>query len=801
MKKGNHPLKDSDESGGRISKAVVDLLRRQVADRGIVIWYDPQKAYTQLASRLVIEGVSVFRFEDSFFRLRDQLEPLLDFVNEKGTMRPDSDVPPRVIVYVPLGRMETYNSLIEVETAGVVVEPYASRAEQDSRLGRFVEVVFKEVAPAKAQNLARQSDEGLLTLDELDRMALEAVSTGAGALQVVFGNVSAEEMLLLFVASGVHDEKIAAKLALPEIARLAESELGLASSPVTDARSFRIVLRRYILVSELLIAIPEDQRPDALSGLVTPENPANCDSISYLCRHWRNRLDLQDAFADAAVVIERELSLSLQSLPLDALESNETFSMIEHLWIERAVSCFAGGVASTALEIANKRIHGFWPRKLPELQLGWRVIESAAELSLQAERVEKALRQRKWTLVELVEAYTHHAEPWMRLDRLARELETRHARWEAAGEESGRFEIMMAKARERYATVAAGLAEAYADRLQAAMFDSGGLPNQAETFRRMVSPALEKGKAGKIGKTAFLMVDALRYEMAAQLIEGLERDFDVSLEPVLGQLPGITQIGMASLLPGAESGLSLEHKSGGLDVRIRETSVSSRKDRIEWLIGEAGDPICVCKLADVLKPSFKRRKDFSSAHLVVVTSQEIDLLGEEGDEEGIRLYLDDVLEKLRRGIRALARSGVKQFVVASDHGFLYLHGGDPGLRMDPPGGQTAELHSRVWIGEGGVSDEGYFRMKASELALGGPFDVAFPRGLAMFKVKGGASDYFHGGISPPEHILPVTTLTVRKGGAAKGESRLMLSIAKPAITNRLFSITAELAGEGLFPDT
>ena len=47
---------------GRISAAAVELLRRQVADRGLVVWYDPQKAYGRLAARLGIADCAVLRF-------------------------------------------------------------------------------------------------------------------------------------------------------------------------------------------------------------------------------------------------------------------------------------------------------------------------------------------------------------------------------------------------------------------------------------------------------------------------------------------------------------------------------------------------------------------------------------------------------------------------------------------------------------------------------------------------------------------------------------------------------------------
>ncbi len=40
---------------GRVSAAVAALLRRQVADRGIVVWYDPQQSYGELAKGFTIE--------------------------------------------------------------------------------------------------------------------------------------------------------------------------------------------------------------------------------------------------------------------------------------------------------------------------------------------------------------------------------------------------------------------------------------------------------------------------------------------------------------------------------------------------------------------------------------------------------------------------------------------------------------------------------------------------------------------------------------------------------------------------
>lgn len=39
---------------GRVSAAIQELLARQVPERGIVVWYDPQKTYAQMVKRLAL---------------------------------------------------------------------------------------------------------------------------------------------------------------------------------------------------------------------------------------------------------------------------------------------------------------------------------------------------------------------------------------------------------------------------------------------------------------------------------------------------------------------------------------------------------------------------------------------------------------------------------------------------------------------------------------------------------------------------------------------------------------------------
>jgi hypothetical protein len=778
-----------------VSTSVEALLRRQVTDRGLVVWYDPQQTYGGMSECIAIEDCQILRYESGFFRLRERLEPLLECVDEDGALKPDADIPPRAIVYVPMARQETAYALIEAETAGVVVEPDAPSPDRNSRLGRMVEEVFKKVAPAKAAHLARQADDGLLTVEDLDRLAGEAGSAATGALQIVFGQASAEEILLQFASQPARDSDLQAKSALPELVGLLQSETGLAVPEPKSCAVLRAECVRRMLLADLLAGMPAAEVPQALSATELPESPAHCDTITRICRQWRNRTDLKDAYAKAAEDTELEMGLAAIEWDVAKLNGKETFPFIDHLLLNHAVDCFLREDTAAATDMATDRAARFWARERPESQLAWRVVESAGGLVQVSKRVSAMLGQRKWTLDEIIDAYALHADPWMRLDRVSRDMESRHARWETVVTETEVFEKLIARVRGIYASCAGLVAETYAHAIQQAGFASSRHGEHARVFRDWVLPEVSGD-----GKTAYFLVDALRYEMATELTEGLAAEFETSIEPVIGRLPGITPVGMAALLPFAEDGLLLDVAQGKLAVKIGDMPVPSRSQRLAWLSEQAGVPVCSAKLAEILKPSFLRRKDFSAARLIVVTSQEIDLLGEEGDEEGIRLYLVDVLEKLRRAVRLLAKAGISRFIIAADHGFVFAPGIDPGLTMDAPGGNTVDLHPRVWIGEGGLAGEGFLRVKASEMAIQGSLELAFPLGLGSFRVKGGTSAYFHGGISPAENVLPVVRLAPVTALSSVGQATVKLAMAKPLITNRLFSVTVEMTTEGLFEE-
>ena len=309
-----------------------------------------------------------------------------------------------------------------------------------------------------------------------------------------------------------------------------------------------------------------------------------------------------------------------------------------------------------------------------------------------------------------------HNTPWCLLDTHHRHMERRCHTFDfdlSGGHDT--LEQLVSKARERYMQVGGALAERFLRSYHGGGFKIAERLRQVETFELYVKPRLAAGKI------AYVWVDALRYEMAAELAEALADDFAIELQAAVGTAPTVTEIGMAALLPGAAGAAIVPAGESKLALRIGDVIIKDRKDRIAYLKASAGVSVTDVKLDDLLpSPKKKVRDAIRDAGLVLVTTQEIDALAEGDNIPLARRTMDDVLHELRRAFRVLADLGVKTIVVAADHGYLFGDELGDDMKIDPPGGETADLHRRVWVGRGG---SGRSRLSAranlADFGLGG----------------------------------------------------------------------------------
>src|SRR5260370_14509844 len=98
--------------------------------------------------------------------------------------------------------------------------------------------------------------------------------------------------------------------------------------------------------------------------------------------------------------------------------------------------------------------------------------------------------------------------------------------------------------------------------------------------------------------------------MAGELSRLVKDDLELEIQPAIGTIPTITEIGMAALLPKANESLKVVAVGGGkLALEIGGKIIKDRKDRIAFLKEYARATDFECKLDDLLPKPNKKEND------------------------------------------------------------------------------------------------------------------------------------------------------------------------------------------------
>ncbi|NLY01638.1 MAG: PglZ domain-containing protein [Rhodopirellula sp.] len=772
-------------SAAVVTDHLVKLVAEQVKLHGLVVWYDPGRVYEEAAKVLELPDTTVMRYEDSFFDLRWRID-------QQGLM--EGEEPPRLVIYVPVAQNQTYHALIEFEAAGVVMQPGQQPPARNTRLAVVARNALRSVLGEEAVvEVEKQVEAGRLTLADLDALAARGGEASRGVLTLAFGTGNSQEIALAFLSDNGRDGEIEKKGATGELRELLR-EFDFNGPEDTALDDLRLRLARHVLLTDLIVGLGQAV-PSPLASSPIASTEAGREACAALAKAWRLRRDMRESYVAAARQVEQEFSLDSMAFEEKAIEELETFPAIERALLRHAEKRLLEATDGDVLTLAESRSRRFWCDAEPQLQTRWGLVASAAEVLLEAQRVEQVLKKAPASLAGVIREYAQSSQPWCLLDTYHRNMESRWHNFEPHGGDDENLEKLIIRARQRYVAVGSEVARVFVTRLRERSQDKGVL-RQRDVFQKHVKPALGKEKI------AYVWVDALRFEMGRELARLLGDDFAVEIQTVVAAAPTITEIGMAALLPGAhETAKVVSVGDGKLALEIGGNTIRDRKDRVAFLKERAGVAVFDAKLDDLLpKPSKRVREGISSAQLALVTSQEIDELCEQDNIAQARRQMDGVLNDLRRGVRVLADLGVERIVLAADHGHLFAEELSEDMKVEAPGGETVDLHRRVWVGRGGQADDALLRMPLSSLGMDGEFDLAAPLTFACFKCKGGARAYFHGGLSPQEALVPVLIMkplakpTVR----THAEINWQLSPGSQKLTTRFFSVQVGGASGGLF---
>lgn len=781
---------------GLVKDKLIDLIKKQLAEHGTVVWYDAERQYEHLASQIKSSHVGdakIYHYhpDTGFFSLREEIEKIWCSL--------DLDKAPKALIYVPLEQSASHYALIEYEVGGCVMQPAQTPPELNSALSAVARLALQPVFPAaRLEEIINDVDAGKLSLDEIDRIAERGVEAQTGTLSIIFGTGNIPEVVLRFLTDTSIDKKIAEKHAEKDIAKIISETLGVDFTSYLDANTLRTQASRLILATDFIetlgAIVPESLKTIQLASQTTARR-----ACLEFAQQWRNRRDLIPSYVKAAQEVQAALRVEVLDINLDLLSQTDTFRANEERLQILIEESLLKRPSHGLLELIQKRISGFWSSQTPEIKTRWEVILNAGRVIVEAARIESGLKGKQWSASKLFAEYVYGDNAWCQLDTAQRHLERDVLRYDLKVEQNDSLQRLLAYASQHYTMIVNRLAEQFTQTYRAEGFRLRDVQLQTDIFHDVVNPHLRSKK-----RVAYILVDAFRYEMGREflsLIQVSEPTWATNIVPAIATPPTITDIGMAALMPGAQDGIELKAENDNLVPYINGKPLRNSKGRFERLKQFVGNDIMQVTL-DEIAPLTKKKllQDLSKAPFVLVSaSDDIDGLGENSPPKA-RRYMDDIFSSLRRGLSALFNAGFQEVVITADHGFILAERLDDSQKIDAPEGQTVLLKRRVWVGRGGATHDAIMRFSLSEFGIGGNLELATPLGLAVFKVQGGNTEYFHGGLALQELVIPVLSVQslAQPASSLAPSIQWKLKMGSHKITSPYVSVTVEGKSSDIF---
>ena len=501
-------------------------------------------------------------------------------------------------------------------------------------------------------------------------------------------------------------------------------------------------LWRYVLFGEFAFDMKEPL-PNTFKNVPRPPEEAR-HIIEDVCNRLRSDPKVGTFYMKQAACVENELNLSKHFYTAIQLGNRDTFPFEERLFLHEAVKALSNGNTDLTRMMISSCKNSIWLIK-GESQAEWDLVSSGLKLMESCDDIERQLANYAHSLTDIVSFYTSNIRE---SDRLHREFEQALIDlMEPTCVLDGLVELV----RGRYNRLTEKVQVLFTKHVKVMGWPPTGLLSNSEVFDRFICEAL-KDKGQRI---AYLLVDSLRYEMGVELQKLLSEDHSVTLFNACAQLPSITRVGMASLLPSAHTELTLTVKNEEIIPMLAGRPVITVDQRMDSFRRRYGDRFAETDLGNFINKKFKIP---DTVDLLVVRSREIDSLLENNPETTLGLIIN-TLKQVRVALAKLKNDGFNEAVIATDHGFflnIQAEAGD--ICNKPPGNWPVNVHDRMLLGIG-RDDGNNVVMPTEKLNIKCELpQAAFPYSMAPYRA---GVLYFHGGISLAEIITPVLVVRMQ----------------------------------------
>ena len=768
-----------------VKNYIEQLIKKQIKEHGIVVWYDPDGCYRSMISEINWTNVPLIKYEGSYYGVRFKTEQYFEGVTRN-----------KLLIYLDTKRDTNNFPLIELEKAGCVIEPHGS-VERNTNLTVVAKEAFSEkISQEMIRNICKKIEDKTITIDEIEKIVESAKSIDTAALSIIYNTNEPQSIILNFLANQSLDQSIQERKLEKELSKLIVTYLGIKVKASFSLEQLRDKIIETVFMVDFIDSLKDGPVKEKYKGLDLPNKENYISSIKGIVNLWRDRSDIVEEYIRESEKIQKIYDITRETFAPKDIIDVQTFSVVDTMLINTCLSEVDNKNLPSIQEIIIKRRNAFWATKEAEHSLIWVIIEYCINLRLFIQKALEDIKQKELSLSELMDLYigSNH-EGWFLIDKNYRLLESKFAEFDIGSVFDDKLEKFVAKIRYEYSKFLNVQSECVSLRLSSSkMADTEKILKQKDILKRVVLPILQNKK-----KCAYFLVDAFRYEMGEELFESLENYEQKNISPAIAAIPTLTPFGMLSLLQYSNEAIDIKGINGKIMLEINDNKVNNRSERLKFIEERMPNSIETFKLDDVIKPKKSVRERIKKADMIIVTSQEIDSLCESGESLLARQVMSQIILNLKRAIYHLSEIGIEEFVVSADHGYLLGNEIGKELKIDSPNGETYGLHKRVWLGKGGNNPENTVRFKASDFGYRSELDYVFPRGIAVLKTTGSENNYFHGGLSLQEMVIPVISIQMKPSPKQKKISKeeFVINLAKESITNRIFTITVQYKAEEL----
>lgn len=546
----------------------------------------------------------------------------------------------------------------------------------------------------------------------------------------------------LLVPSSAQQEALKASESwVTEAKELLKASVGL--SLKTRGKTWSAIaeeLWRFVLFSEFVFDLPESL-PAQLADVPRASDAAE-PLIADICERLRSDRRTQATYIERAENVEAELDLKALCGGIVDLGERDTFPFEERTFLHQAMDALQRDDTDKVRHILSRHAQSVWTGK-GESQAQWDLLRSSLALVEACQDNERLLADHTRSMDSLVAFYIAQ---FREVDRLHREFEQAVSDYDWQ-DTQGLMHPLQQQVRKQYGRLIEKLQLLFTKHLQSSGWPVPGHLSNTEVFDKLVAPKLTQSGH----KVAYLMVDALRYELGVALEQQLAEDGKAELTPALAQLPSITLVGMASLLPDAGNSLALNNVDGKLVPFINGQEVKTVAQRMELIRKRYGARFQEGRLEDYVRNRFKVE---DGTELLVLRSVEID--GHfENHPDTAPTEIINALKRIRVAIHKLKDAGFRDVVIATDHGFFMNTHAQAGDTCNKLPGDWLNIHERCLLGDG-AADQHHYAIATDKAGIRS--DMAKLAGpLTMASYKAGML-YYHGGASLQECVVPVITL-------------------------------------------